>query len=373
MSNQENKIDRILRETVEGGSMTGEESAAVWSRIETEMAEPETTSETNPIRDRYFRGMRAGLAFAAVAAIALVTVVALSPWSSSEGGGNLSLAKLSAASASEVLTLTAESAADQPSLVPGPGEDLYFRLVWTTAPSPGAESSSRLQTAKIEEWLGADGRGLRLDEVHSSSSASSGGDIETSPDRIKFDANRLERSLMASDSWRALFTLDQLYAMPTEPDKALAYIRDAVNSSVTGGGAIGAPEAGIVGYDFLVYQSVASMLMQAPLTGEQRAGLYELLADTPQWFRQEGTASVEVKNQGRAESRDGREGILIEADMRLSEVEAAIIAGGERAPRFEVLLDPESGSVLETRVAFGPNQPPSIWTTSQALEIVPAK
>ena len=32
---------------------------------------------------------------------------------------------------------------------------------------------------------------------------------------------------MASDSWRALFTLDQLYAMPTEPDKALEALRAA--------------------------------------------------------------------------------------------------------------------------------------------------
>lgn len=373
MSNPNNGIDQILKENLEAGSMTAEESTAVWNRIETELAEASPVPAVSPVRKRTFRDLRVQLAVAAVAAVALVTVVALAPWSGSDGDGKLSLTKLGSASAAEVLTLTAESAADQPSLVPGPGEDLYFRLLHTTDPSPGIEDGAPLQTAVIEEWIGSDGRGRRLDEVHSSSSASSEGDVETNSDLTRFNANQLERSFMASDSWRALFTLDELYAMPTNPDETLAYIREAVDSSISEGGVVGPSEAEIVGYDFLVFQSVASMLMQAPLTGEQRAGLYELLADAPDWYRKSGSATVEVSNRARAETVDGREGVLIEAAMRLNERDAAIVASGESAPRFGVLLDPETGSVLETRVAFGPNQPPSIWTTSEALEIVPPK
>src|SRR5690606_11467025 len=133
------------------------------------------------------------------------------------------------------------------------------------------------------------------------------------------------RRMMVTESWRATFTLARLEAMPTAPSAALGYVRRHVAAST---GLAERPRLdghSILGEDFLVLATVSSMLMEAPLTGEQRAALLEVIADAPDWYRSDGSAVVEVTNQGKAKARSGAEGILIEASLRLNRIEAAIL------------------------------------------------
>lgn len=368
-------IDRILKESLGDSTMSAEENGAVWSRVEESLTESTTPEISTSTPERPVRSHRFRLVLVAAAAVVLVTVIALAPWNGSDENGSVSFTYLSTASASDVLNLTAESAVEQPSLVPEAGQVLYFRILNTTDVSqfstgvPAEESGRKPETAVIEEWIGPDGKGIRLDG-QSGSASMSDGVVEVSPLELEVDASRkIDQKMTVASSWRSQFTLEQVHAIPEDPVAALAYVQRIVEQRVRSGAGTTFHEAGIVGVDFLALATISNLLMEAPLNSEQRSTLFEVLGQAPDWYRSEGTAEIQVANKGVVATRQGREGILIEADLRLNAIESAIVGSGRRNMRYGVLLDPESGSVLETQVGFGRGQSPAVWNTSEALEL----
>lgn len=233
-----------------------------------------------------------------------------------------------------------------------------------------------VQQDAIEEWIGNDGRGFRING-HSESSSSSESSSDTAGDGIRRTLNitpfnaesSIDRRVSVAESWRSIFSLRGLESIPLDPEAALTKIRSSVDRRMGDSRQGEGPSTRVLGSDFTVLMSLSNLLMQAPLTGNQRSTLYELIATAPDWYRNDGSADVKVTNEGRAETNAGQEGILISTSMNLNEHEARIVADGERSAQFEILIDPRKGSVLETRIVLGESDSPAIWFTSDVLEL----
>ncbi|MBN8870569.1 MAG: hypothetical protein J0H66_11875 [Solirubrobacterales bacterium] len=369
MSVSHEKVDRIVRQRTGAVELSKAESEALWDRI-VDGIEAADDGLVHVATGAKRRGPRRVVSVGVLAVLAVgITVFGIHESSDRDATG---LAGLASASASEVLDVTADSASNQASLVPGTGEALYYRVTtWVDESKIGdSYNPGGVQRDAIEEWIGPNGRGFRINGYSESSSSIDGDVIHRTPNLTPFDAeDSIDQRVTLAESWRAIFSFRGLKAIPDDPDPALADIRGAVARRLADRSQGAGPSTKVLGSDFAVLMSLSNLLMEAPLTGDQRSTLYELIATAPGWYRNDGSAKVEVANEGQAKTDGGQEGILISTSMDLSEDEARIVADGERSAQFEILIDPQSGSVLETRIVLGEDDSPAIWFTSDALEL----
>lgn len=360
MKTAEHRVDCLVREELTSDSMTEEEVAVVWTNIEGQLGA--TPLEVMSIPRGPARKKFAVLATAGAALV--LAAVALFPIWSDSGSNDLNIGSLESATASEVLAVTAEEASTE-SLFPGVGEQLYFRSV-QISPS-GTEAPQR-----IEEWIGPDGVGYRRDATRGGSSQGVvGGSTVAEPLTETFDASEgPDPRFGVNESWRAVLSMSQLESLSQDPSEALRELRRSVSKAVGRASDLSSDVHGFVGSDLIVLMTVTNLLTQAPLTGEQREAMFNLIETSPSWMRSDGSASAETSNLGESVSRTGQEGILIQTSINLSRVASAILGVNTGTWRLGILLDPTAGTVLEVRRSQSGDAAPYSLTTTERLEIV---
>ncbi len=366
------QVDERLRQGVKRDSLSEAETEALWQRIETGLAEESRPAAVGRTRRGWLPG-RSVVVGAGLAATLLVAVVALGPWVRSEGDdGSLNLASLGSASAAQVFDATAEVTRKQ-SFFPGPSQVLYNRVVLVSGngqdepmePEPMESGATGASWDGTETWVGANGHGVAKHDI--TLWLSDREEEKAFSQTMRINTNRPGSGLvMFAESWWSILTMEELKAMPADPGKALDVVRRAVSARAVKN--MDSAEVKALGEDFVVLIALSNLLMQAPLTGEQRATLYEILASAPDWFRG-GSDEPKVTNEGRTETEAGDEGILITTAFELSEAEAKESGLDDRDTRFEILLDPVVGNVLETRIRVGGQEGLLVRFVAEALEL----
>ena len=363
MNTSKHRVENLVRGELKSDSMTEEEAAAVWTILKAELASPpiavQPPERRRPAKKKLVVSLTLG-----VAAILFALVALLPNWSNS-GEDGLDIGSLESATASEVLAVTGREASRE-SLLPSKGEQLYFRSV-RTSPT-GAEDTQR-----IEEWIGPDGLGYRRDPTRGGSSkGSSSGSTETQPLTETFDASEgPDPRIVVSESWRAVLSMSQLEDLSdAPPPEALRQLRRSVSGAVGRAPDLSRGVHDFVGSDLIVLMTVTNLLTQAPLTGQQREGLFKLIETSPTWMKSDGTAPSRTTNLGESESQAGQSGILIQTSIDLPPTAAAILGVNPSFWRLDILLDPDAGTVLEVRNTQAGDKAPYSVTTTESLEIV---
>ncbi len=343
MNRSDRNIEDLARRSLNREEMSTTESEYTWSRIEgeesvrAELATADASGQPEPGGSRR-RFQLVGAASATVA-LAATLAVALLP---SGGGGDESrfdLPRLSVATAAEVLTVTAENTERGRSLMPGPGQVLYFR---NREIRPYSESDSL-----VEEWTAPDGSGRR----RISDDASGSENPAEPPTTMRFGpGGQANGSLDIGESWRASFSINDLAELPNTAAGMLESLREAADASVEReGGDYSRREHELFGRDLYVLVSATLLLSQAPLEADQRAALYELLVSAPDWHRKDGGARLTIENRGRDKTQTGAEGLLIRTTLGLSAVQADSVSVSPGEWVLELLIDPRAGDLLEIR------------------------
>lgn len=383
MSKPREPVDETLKRDVGRETLSRAETDLVWAKIEHGVADAEPLREPSEGRHRAtWDGHRVGLAAAIVAvAILVIAVGSLSPWNESEDSDSaLSLTGLGSASAAEVLGFTADSARDLPSLVPGPGqaffatEGNYFlpgKREMKFSPYLRAAPPGPFPRYEKEFWIGPDGKGAEIQKVPAMKEPGEE-KITWVVDRFPFDVSTIGVDPEEGSEWWNGLTLSDLKELPAEPAEALKFVRDAEDRAVRKVGHWQAFMHGSAGKDMNVLLRTMSLLTLAPLTGEQRAALFEVILSAPDWYRADGRSTVAIENRGLAETVDGSAGIAIRvevgADEKLRRKYRGTGLGIGAARYFDLIVDPEAGRFLELRGGVK-GQPALSWVTYESLEL----
>jgi hypothetical protein len=341
----ETDLDRITRTALSPAAPTEDERRALWEAVERRLDAPRAGRIRAAGTIRRPRLLAASLATAAAASIAVALFHA------GQAGGPPGRGLLDTASAAEVL----RAAADHVILgVPGAGEQLHVRLRRVVPLGAGQQ-----EVRTTSEWVAADGSGRTKVSV-------------TAPGRRRASvtterhAAHAPRSGDAFDSWRGLFTAEELQALPTARGPLLGALRAAVGDGIA---ATGDADLDVYGRDLGVVGAVVNLLTAAPLDAERRAALLDLLATAPTWTTPGSSATpLRVRRLGGATA----DGVRLRVDTHLTAAEqkrTSTIADWQ----LEITIDPRRGRITRVReYEGGPDAPPEV-TTIEVQRIVRAQ
>jgi hypothetical protein len=339
--NQHRTLEMLVKETLEVEPSAAEREA-VWLSVAERLSEQQ---ESPPVRRRSRPPRLAAVGLAALAVtLALVTLL---PTADEPGGP---LPRASEAQASAILKETATSAASALPAV-GPGQYLFAR----TSSVIQGEGASSVDT---KSWIATDGSGWIVRHERSSR----GSETATTRYRAGSDTalhteDGVERRYAPTLGWRAVVGGDEVGRLPAERDALLASLREGVvravreyRDRVRAAKAAGKDrnhypifrEIERSGRDLIVVEAATDLLVEAPLSPDQRAALFSLLADAPDWYQPgSGAEPIQVRNLGPTEDALGRNGTAV------------------RVGALDLVLDPDAGRLLETRShEHGPNGEP---------------
>lgn len=383
MSKPNDRIDEALL-SVGKEQLTSGEAEALWARIEAEMSEEPPVVEAERSDSPRPRRLRSGGVLGASVAVAavLIAVVLVGPWTKSDDSdGPLNLAGLSTASAAEVLGVTADAARENQSFVPGPGEvffatEQYFYIptkeVKESFPNPVPDGP--LPMYEKEFWIGPDGKGLEVQRLPGMNYPGKGDEEWGDVVHMGTDWSRIGPDPEGGVEWFNAFTTDDLKELPTDPGAVIETIRKANDRAAEVIGHWEKFSQAGRGKNLSTLEKTFSLLSTAPLTGEQRAALFEVIVSAPDWYRSDGRADASTENLGTAETVAGREGIAIRVvtgpDPRVEKFnrEAGIDDGYSGDMYMDIVVDPEEGRVLELQQGKV-GEPPSSWVTYERIEL----
>jgi hypothetical protein len=329
------------------------ERHAVWQSIAARLREGEETDRESARRPR--------LVAVGVAALAVVlAAVALLP-AAREPGGPLPAA--SSAEAAAVLNATAaRSRAALPAV--GPGEHLLTRTSLTV-------SGDRASTVDTTSWTATDGSAVVVDRERSSRPCpwAPGREcttLDTTTTRYRAGGNVGVRSENGREirlrpelfEWRAVVPGDEVVRLPGDRDALLASLRARAERAVReqekrsdphrelGGRDLRLAQVELSGLDLVVVEAVTDLLVYAPLSAGQRAAMFSLLAEAPEWYRPgSGANPIQIRDLGPTDDALGRNGTAVRIATRPTDDEAR--RAGEWT--VDLVLDPDSGRLLEIR------------------------
>lgn len=384
MSRSGDPIDEELRRSASRESMSLAEAEAVWDRVE------KGVTDSDRVRDQVASrksgptvSHRLGLAGAVVAVAAIaIAVVSLGPWDQSgDSDGSFDLAGLGSASAAEVLGATADSARNHSSFVPGPGQVLYATegnyFLPTAAetkvyPQLATAPPGPLPRYEKEWWIGPDGKGVEVQRIPDLTSMDEGSIEWATVDRVGLDVSRIGVDPEEGSEWPNSLTTGDLKQLPSDPQAALEFVRDAEDRAARTIGHWQKFSQKSAGKDLNVLLRTMSLLTNAPLTGEQRAALFEVIMTAPEWYRANGRSEVTIENRGPDTTVGGLEGIAIRVQMgedpylkRMSQ-RYGVNLGAARY--FDLIVDPEAGRFLEMQGGMK-GEPSTSWITFESLEL----
>jgi hypothetical protein len=161
-----------------------------------------------------------------------------------------------------------------------------------------------------------------------------------------------------SPDWRYVVPGDDVVSLPVERDALLASLREGAEHAVR---LYQRPRPKgyyprvdrryeLLGHDLLVVKTATALLIEAPISPDQRAALMSLLADVADWYQPGASAEPIQIRLGRTKDALGRSG---------TEVVATQLTDGARVEGvlFDLVLDPGGGQVLEVR--YHEHDPPA--------------
>jgi hypothetical protein len=190
-------------------------------------------------------------------------------------------------------------------------------------------------------------------------------------------------------SWRAVVPGYDVVRLPTDRGAMLSTLRAGVDRAVRRLRAIAErppreqpghvrtyypvlDQVELTGRDLFVVETATQLLIAAPLSPDQRATLFSLLADIPDWY-QPGTSAkpVQIQSLGPTEDALGRTGITVRIATEPTRDEVTRAGGW----LVDFVLDRDAGRVLETRsYEHGPNADPVRETVEEqrVVDTMPA-
>jgi len=358
-------VDDLVKSNLTGRNMNEVDAERSWEEITRRLDDEITPSPVRSI-DEFEEGFQAPRprrrpwlvgAFAGVA-MAATLALAILPGSRDDSDAPLDIPHLESASAATVLGEAADAARSRKSLVPGPDELLYS----------SSETIAPFQSRKaevIQEWIGAkgDGRTQSKTVFIDPKTGKVVGDPTRKPEVTQFSAtNEPATDVNIGESWRATLTFREVRALPTEPLSLLEKLRATADRAAGRTGDYDAESHRIFGRDLFVLVIAARLLANAPLDGDQRAALFEVLTTAPDWSRSDGKARLEIDNLGRTETRDKTDGISLRTTLDLSAADASATNGTPGRWSLDTVLDPTTGDVLEFREREAGEPEPSVIT-----------
>lgn len=345
-------LDGHVKSNLTGRSMNEVDAERSWEEINLRLEDERTLApvlsidefedgvrDSRPRRRPWLIGAFAGVAMAATLALAIL------PATREDPNTPLDIPHLESASAATVLGEAADAARTRSSLVPGPDQLLYSRSE-TISPSQSRKAEV------IQEWIGANGDGHTQSKVVfiDPMTGKIVGDSSRKPDVTQFSAsNDPATDVDVGESWRATLTFREVRSLPTEPLPLLANLRATADRAAGRTGDYDAESHQVFGRDLFVIVIAARLLANAPLDGDQRAALFELLTTAPEWSRSDGKARLEIENLGQTETRDEADGLSLRTTLDLSTADASATSGSAGRWSLDTVLDPTTGDVLEFR------------------------
>jgi hypothetical protein len=332
--NQHRTLEMLVNQTLEVEPSAAEREA-VWRSITEQLGEQQ---ELPPVRRHPRRRRLPRLAAVGLAAVAIgLAIVTLLPTADESGGP---LPRASEAQAAAILNATATSAGSALPAV-GPGQYLFARTS-TTIRGEGAIS------VDTKSWTATDGSGWIVSHERSSrGSETSTTSYRAGSDTALHTEDGVERRYAPTLGWRAVVPGAEVGRLPAERDALLASLREGAERAVReyrdrvrAAQAAGKDrnhypifrEIERSGHDLIVVETVTDLLVEAPISPDQRAALFSLLADAPDWYQPgSGAEPILVRNLGPTEDDLGRNGTAV------------------RVGAFDLVLDPGAGRLLETR------------------------
>lgn len=275
---------------------------------------------------------------------------------------------LESASAAEILQVAADSARRGRSTIPGSGEVLYWRAITFPNTPGGGDPSIR------QELIDDKGRGQRIE-------------IDGAGNRTvtEFDADQPDPAIEPDDSWRALFSFSQLAELPTEPDALLESLREQVIAEAGERGDLGegasegestsegegASADDPFSVDYTTLTSAVQLLTQAPLNADQRAALFELLMDAPQWFRANDDATVSLRNMGPDPTESDRIAIQLRIEANTKPSQDGDNSADPDLSKLELQVMPTAGEII-AHYEYNSGKIP-VGTLIRNLFVIPAE
>jgi len=376
--NQHRTPETLVRETLEV-EPSAADRGAVWQSIVERLGEGEAPGRTPTLElvRRHLRLPRlAAVGLAALAAT--LAAVALLPAGDERGGSQAPL--LATASAAEVLNATATSARSALPAV-GPGEYLFTR-------ASSAIRGEGASTVGIESWTATDGSARIVERERSSRPGRHVRGRCVEPTRSNRRAKRCTRyiSQVTTTSYRAGSDIGVVAANGVETRMPPPQLSPNWRYVVPGDDVVRLPAERaarvyqrprpkgyfprvdrtyeLSGRDLLVVETATDLLVEAPLSPGQRAGMLSMLADAPDWYQPGASAEpIQIRNLGQTKDALGRNGIALKFTIELTSGETGDEARGASPGTFDLVLNPEAGRLLETRsYEHGPAAEPVLLT-----------
>jgi hypothetical protein len=311
------------------------EREAVWAAIVARVGEVEHVQIAPPSRRRFTARRRVALAASATAAALLV--IALLP-----SGRETRVPLPANASAAEVLRATADGAADDGLPLIGPGQYLYARV--ETAPA-APHGQPRGPTMIAESWTASDGSGLRIESVRRGEKTREVARVSYRPGSDLghwIEAGTEVTEKPGRGNWRAVVSGARVQELPVDSGALLRMLRAGIDRDEF---------ASLAERDLLVADTALDLLIEAPLSPEQRAAAFRVLADIPAWFAPgTSTRPVRAESLGMVEDSLGRSGIGVRITVDLTPGTAKHTSGSHEIHyTADLILDPEDGRLLEVR------------------------
>lgn len=134
---------------------------------------------------------------------------------------------------------------------------------------------------------------------------------------------------------------------------------------------MGEGEDELFGVDFITLISAVQLLGQAPLDGDQRAALFEVLIDAPRWFRADGAAAISIRNLGPEVTDGGRTGNRLRVAMDIEPDQTGDTGVDPGVWKLDLIVDSTAGELIGMHEYEVGEEEPEV-TTIRDLKVIPA-